>query len=130
MSLRLSIVTPAKVFFEGQIDSLTVPLADGGWQLLPNHCPAVAVVEAGTCRLGKDVTIETTGGILRFADNEGVLLCEDAGYSDTWDEQCRAKARQAHSEALRRKQSFAEYRHSTIALAKALAKAHRGDKDK
>ena len=129
MTFSMRIITPTKCFFEGEIHSVTVPLADGDWQLLAHHCPAVATVVAGRCRLDDDIYFETTGGTLYFAD-QCVLLCNEVDYADRWDETKRAQAQAARDEAARRQRSFDEYRQTKIALAKALRQANRGGKDK
>lgn len=47
MSLNLKIVSPEKVEFEGQVDSVVVPGASGEFEILPNHAPIISTLDGG-----------------------------------------------------------------------------------
>ena len=42
MSLKLRIVSPEKIVFVGDVDSVTVPGTTGEFQVLPNHAPLIS----------------------------------------------------------------------------------------
>lgn len=87
-------------YYEGACVSLTVPLADGQLGILARHVPVAAAVVPGTltCRLadGRTLAAVCGSGLLRFADNDALLLLdsvEDAGEIDA------ARARAAEERA-------------------------------
>ena len=77
MSLKLRIVSPERIVFVGDVDSVTVPGTTGEFQVLPNHAPLISSLEAGNvvydCPEGrKEVTI--AGGYAEVQNNN-VSLC-------------------------------------------------------
>ena len=77
MSLKLRIVSPERIVFVGEVDSVTVPGTTGEFQVLPNHAPLISSLEAGNvvydCAEGrKELTIARG-----FAEvqNNNVSLC-------------------------------------------------------
>ena len=69
MSLRLKIVSPEKVEFEGLVDSVLVPGTKGAFEILNNHAPIISVLGKGNIRV---VTKEKE---LLFPIHSGVLEC-------------------------------------------------------
>jgi F-type H+-transporting ATPase subunit epsilon len=66
-SLRLTLLTPLATVFDGAIDALIVPLADGWKGILPGHAPFQARLLAGNVlvRIGaKERVGATLGGAL------------------------------------------------------------------
>lgn len=47
MSLRLKIVSPEKVEFEGLVDSVLVPGTKGAFEILNNHAPIISSLQTG-----------------------------------------------------------------------------------
>lgn len=47
MSLNLKIVSPEKIEFDGNIDSVKVPGTMGEFQILPNHAPLISSLKEG-----------------------------------------------------------------------------------
>ena len=47
MSLKLRIVSPEKIVFVGDVESVTVPGTAGEFQVLPNHAPLISSLEPG-----------------------------------------------------------------------------------
>ena len=45
--LHLSIVSPEKVLFDGDISSVTLPGTVGSFTILPHHAPIVSSLKAG-----------------------------------------------------------------------------------
>ena len=77
MSLKLRIVSPERIVFVGDVDSVTVPGTTGEFQVLPNHTPLISSLAAGNamydCADGrKELTI--SGGFAEVQNNN-VSLC-------------------------------------------------------
>ena len=47
MSLKLRIISPEKILFIGDVESVIVPVLMGEFQILVNHSPIISCLEAG-----------------------------------------------------------------------------------
>jgi len=73
--MKLDIVTPDGALFSGEINSLMVPGINGAFEMLNNHAPIVAILQAGDVRIKAD-TFDIDDAVKeRFtvADGEAVL---------------------------------------------------------
>lgn len=66
--MELVVLTPEKEFFNGKVDSVTVPGIAGEFEVLENHAPLVSAVAQGIVKIRKD-----DGEILKFNVNQGFL---------------------------------------------------------
>ena len=77
MSLKLRIVSPEKIVFVGDVESVTVPGTAGEFQVLPNHAPLISSLEPGRvlydCADGRK-ELNITGGFSEVQNNN-VSLC-------------------------------------------------------
>ena len=53
-TFSVSLVTPEGAAFEGEVEMLVVPGADGEIGVLARHAPLVALLKAGSTRVYKD----------------------------------------------------------------------------
>jgi len=77
MSLRLKIVSPEKVVYDGEIESVTVPGTKGEFQILRDHAPIISSLQHGNVEYvvkGERRTLSVTGGFVEVKKNE-VSLC-------------------------------------------------------
>ena len=77
MSLKLRIVSPEKIVFVGDVDSVSVPGTTGEFQVLPNHAPLISSLDAGkvvydSAEGRQEMTI--SGGFAEVQNNN-VSLC-------------------------------------------------------
>jgi F-type H+-transporting ATPase subunit epsilon len=49
--MYLEIVSPEATLYKGQVSSVTVPGANGEFQMLENHAPIVSLLQEGTVRI-------------------------------------------------------------------------------
>jgi len=80
-SLSVSVISPEKVLFEGEVESLVAPAFDGEVGILPNHAPMVTLLGKGTLRLGDRGSagrFAIEGGFLQVADNQVRVVTEHA----------------------------------------------------
>lgn len=79
MSLRLKIVTPERVAYDGDIVSVSVPGSSGSFEILENHAPIISALDPGTVEYttaGGKQEIHISGGFVEVKKNE-VSLCVD-----------------------------------------------------
>jgi F-type H+-transporting ATPase subunit epsilon len=72
-TFSVSLVTPEGAAFEGEIEMLVVPGADGEIGVLARHAPLVALLKAGSTRVYKD---RLTEDVLEFATGPGFFKVE------------------------------------------------------
>ena len=76
--LKLKIVSPERIEFEGDVDSVLVPGTMGQFEILTNHAPIISSLDKGTVRYavsgGEKLTLDITGGFVEVQKNV-VSLC-------------------------------------------------------
>ena len=71
--LTLKIVSPEKVEFTGEVESVKVPGTQGNFEILTNHAPIISTLQKGVVEFdGKK--LEILGGFVEVQQNE-VSLC-------------------------------------------------------
>jgi len=77
---RLSIVTPEKVFYDGEVASLVVHGSEGYLGVLSNHAPLITALQPGRLEFrDKDDKVEVmaaTNGFLEVSNNVATILCD------------------------------------------------------
>ena len=70
---KLKIVSPERVEFEGEVESVKVPGAMGNFEILQNHAPIISSLQKGVVEYdGKQLAV--TGGFVAVQKNE-VSVC-------------------------------------------------------
>ena len=86
---RLSIVTPEKIYFEADIQSLVVPGTEGYLGVLSNHAPLITALKPGRIefRDSEDtiVLMAVSGGFLEVSNNVATVLADTVERSDEID---------------------------------------------
>jgi F-type H+-transporting ATPase subunit epsilon len=71
--LQLKIVSPEKIEFTGEVDSIKVPGAQGNFEILDNHAPIISTLTKGVVEYaGQQLPI--LGGFVEVQKNQ-VPLC-------------------------------------------------------
>jgi F-type H+-transporting ATPase subunit epsilon len=65
--LKLSVISPESVLFEGETESVVAPAYDGEIGILTGHAPLMALLGSGELRIG------ASGGGQRFTVSGGFL---------------------------------------------------------
>ncbi|AUN12967.1 ATP hydrolase subunit epsilon [[Clostridium] sordellii] len=77
----VKIVTPEKVFYEGQTEMIIVRTTQGDRGILKNHRPLVAGLSDGTLKIkkeGKYKEAKVSGGFIQVEKEQAVVLTESA----------------------------------------------------
>ncbi len=80
-SLRVSVVSPESILFEGEATSAVVPAFDGLLGILPRHAPLMALLGTGTLtvRQGSDQRrFQVGGGFVQVRENTVRVVAEEA----------------------------------------------------
>jgi F-type H+-transporting ATPase subunit epsilon len=104
-TFSVSLVTPEGPAFEGEVEMLVVPGADGEFGVLARHAPLVALLNAGSTRIyrdrdSKDVLEFATGpGFFKVEQDRALALVDDAVEArDIDDARAREQLEQASEE--------------------------------
>lgn len=77
--LKVSVISPEKVLFEGEVESLVAPAFDGEVGILTSHAPMMTLLGKGTLRLaGSAGSYQVEGGFLQVVDNHVRVVTERA----------------------------------------------------
>jgi F-type H+-transporting ATPase subunit epsilon len=122
MPLTLEIVTPERLAFSGEVDSVNCPGIEGELGILPHHAPLVSTLGIGELRIrkgGEEEYFAIAGGFLQVTPDKVVVMAETADMASEIDVQ---KAEEARREAER---ALAEGSEEPADLARARAALQR-----
>ena len=90
--MYLEIISPEKVLFKGEVNSVTVPGTDGEFQMLNHHAAIVSTLVEGIVKFvvvgsdsdfelsdnitmsGSTYSLEINGGVIEMSDNKVTVL--------------------------------------------------------
>lgn len=74
--MKLTIVSPEKTIFAGEVISVVVPGARGEFEILENHAPIISSLKSGklTYKAKTEVSLSILSGFIDVANNE-VSIC-------------------------------------------------------
>ncbi len=77
---NIEIVTPQKLYFSGDVVSVTAPGEDGQFQILKNHAPLLSSLKNGKVKLAladrTEQSFSISDGFLEVSSNKAILLTE------------------------------------------------------
>ena len=128
----LEIITPEKVFFRGEAESVNIPSIGGACTIMAGHQPMVFATEPGTIRITADgETREAfmSEGFIEVRPDETIAFAQAVEWPEDIDERRAQQAKERAEEMVRRNRSAAEYQLNRLALQRAFARLrvkHRG----
>ncbi len=99
MPILLEIVTPERLAYSEEVDSVVVPGGDGELGILPHHAPLVSTLGIGELRIrrgGEEEQFAIVGGFLQVRPDKVVVMAETADMASEIDLE---KAQQARADA-------------------------------
>ncbi|MFN7300069.1 MAG: F0F1 ATP synthase subunit epsilon [Bacteroidia bacterium] len=75
--MQVEILTPEKTLFSGEADIVTLPGANGSFQVLDQHAPMIANLGKGTVVVGSKQASEqfnVNGGLVEVLENRVIVL--------------------------------------------------------
>lgn len=134
--LSIKVVTPERIVFEDEVDSISVMTESGEITILPNHIPIVSLLKAGEMRLidnkHESALAISTGLIEVRPGNEIVVLADTAERSEELElesiEKAKALAEKNLQEA--RNKNEVAFTHAAAELERELARHRVASKQK
>lgn len=123
-SFQLNILTPERVFYQGECVSLIVPISDGMLGIMADREPITAAIGRGeayyTTTSGEKVLFAVFGGMVDVT-REGVqMLCEEALLPEEIDEEKENEELRLAQAQLAQKQRSRDYAISKIMMKNAI----------
>jgi F-type H+-transporting ATPase subunit epsilon len=101
MPIQLEIVTPERLAYSDEVDSVNVPGSEGELGILPHHAPLVAMLGVGELRIrkaGAEESFAIAGGFVQVRPDKVVVMAEKADMASEIDLE---RAHEARKEAER-----------------------------
>ena len=122
-TFKLEIVTPKRVVYDGDAESLTAPGVEGGFQVLVNHAPMLAGIGCGevTVRDGSGTRTQyaTSGGVVEVKQNHVIVLAESAERADEIDSKRAEAARDRARARIGSREEGTDIERARLALERA-----------
>lgn len=110
---HLTIVTPEKTIYEGDVISLVAPAVDGEIGILTNHHPLVTKLGVGGLRIKKNDGVEEVlflnGGYLEVNNNKATVLANVLEYVEEIEKEQARQARERAQSMLKNASDDLEY---------------------
>jgi F-type H+-transporting ATPase subunit epsilon len=118
-NIKVKIITPERIVFEADADSITLPTQSGEITVLPNHIPLITVLKAGELIVregGKEEAMAVSRGAAEISSKEVSVLVDTAERVEEIEEKRAEEAREEAKKVLEgKKMDEEEY---ATALAK------------
>jgi len=101
MTILLEIVTPERLAYSDEVDSVVLPGSEGEMGVLPHHAPLVSTLGVGELRIRKggiEESFAIVGGFVQVRPDRVVVMAETADMASEIDLE---KAQEARREAER-----------------------------
>ena len=121
--VKLKIITPEKVFFDGETEQIIARTTVGDVGILKGHEPYCAALGIGQMRIKIDGEFRhaaTSGGLLKVTPKETVVLVQTCEWSDEIDLDRANAAKETAEQRLEAAKSDAELRMAEAKLKRAL----------
>ena len=129
MTFDLSIMTPEREFFSGQVDALTITGIDGQMTVLAGHAPMVASLAVGEIAIKQDGAWReavNSEGFMEVLQDSVVVFVQACEWPEYIDMRRAEEAKHRAEERIRQRQSIWENKSSKIALARAMVRLRAG----
>ncbi len=129
----LEIITPERIFFRGEVESVIIPAPDGFMSIQKMHEPMVAAITIGTMKLcvdGEWMECITSDGFVEVRPDETIIFSQTAEWPGEIDIRRAQEAKERAEERLRQAQSHQEYMQNQVALARAMVRLRAGRKNR
>jgi F-type H+-transporting ATPase subunit epsilon len=123
-ALYIEIITPAKITYKGNIESVTVPGVKGSFQVLKNHAPLISVLDIGLVKIKENENstkyFATSGGTVEVLNNNILVLADSLEALDEIDIERAQRAKERAIERLTHKTEDTDIERARTALTRAV----------
>ncbi len=128
MKIPFYLITPEKIVYQEEVDSISLPTTDGEITVLPHHIPLITVLSAGVITLrneGETHYVSVTDGVVKV-DKMGltVLATSADRANDLVMEQVEKALEDAKKLANEKKMSETEFLEAMTLVTRETARLH------
>lgn len=124
-TFNLEIVTPDRMFFSGEIETVVLKTPEGEIGVLKDHMPMVVAVAIGPIRIQKDgdwLEAVLSEGFMKIMQDKTVILVDTAEWPNEIDVNRAKAAEERAKERLQSQLSRVEYMRTQAALQRAFSR--------
>lgn len=78
--MNLTVLTPDRELFNGEVESSTFPGAKGSFQILKGHAAVISALDEGTLKYkttaGEESSYKVSGGVIEASNDKITVLVE------------------------------------------------------
>ncbi|NLL55591.1 MAG: hypothetical protein GX242_00040 [Clostridiales bacterium] len=121
----VELISPNKIFFEGEVVALSVTAIDGGMEVLASHIPALCAIKSGQCQItlpdNTKKAFISNDGLLNIGREKTTLTSDILEWEEDLEAFLAQREEQVQREMLRRHESYKQYKLSNVALQRTFA---------
>lgn len=124
-TFHLQIITPERVFIDGQAEMLSMKAPDGEIGIAAGHSPVIVSLEEGEIRIkmdGKWREAAASEGTATVTPDQVLVMLQTVEWPEEIDERRAREARERAEEILRQKGSMQEYVMAKSMLSRAMVR--------
>lgn len=124
-AFKLSVITPERLFFEGEAEALVFQAPDGEFCIMAGHEPMVATLVEGEIRItqqGKTRWAAASAGFATIMNDEVLVMLQTCEWPEEIDIRRAERDARAAQEKLRQQKSMQEYMLARSMLARAMVR--------
>lgn len=128
--IKLQVVTPSKVVYDGEVDSFFVRASEGDLGILKGHAPLFTGVDVGLLQLkkaGETETLAVMAGFLEVHNDRATVLTEAAEVSADIDLLRAQQARDRAEARLKEQSTNVDSARAEAALKRAILRIRARD---
>ncbi len=121
----LRIITPERVFYEGQVSMVEFNTTEGEIGIYKGHIPVTVIVDPGVLTITEEEQLKNAALLAGFAQilpDEVTILAELVEWPSEIDEDRAERAKERAEERLAAKASNLDEKRANIALKKAISR--------
>lgn len=125
-TMKLSILTPAKTFYVGEVSEIITQTVEGAVGILPNHSDMVAFLNPTETRFiqadGTEKKAFTSTGVLNVGATEVTFMCDASEWPEEIDVRRAEEAKKRAESRLKAGKEKVDATRAELALSRALAR--------
>lgn len=124
-ALKLTILTPEREFYTGEVTEIVTVSTQGAIGILPDHMPLVTTLKPCVTEItekgGKKLKAFTSTGMLEVKDNDVKILCDACEWPEEVDLKRAEEAKKRAEQRLVNKDGI-DVKRAELALSRAMAR--------
>jgi len=123
---HLTIITPDREFFLGDVVEVNCEGNEGHFGVLSNHSPMISSIIPTITTFkdveGKQYTAFTSDGVFKVSNNKAILLCNSAEWPEEINRERAEKAKERAQHRLSEKNAEVDVQRAKLALLRSLVR--------